>query len=145
MTSHCALCATELQTPVVRESRFWRTAVNRNQDLLGKMIICLLRHEESVTALTTDEWKELHEEVRWTTNRLQQAFAPDHFNYAFLMNMDHHVHLHVIPRYVGTRTLEGAEFSDPAYPGVYQALPRADEISGSEVLVAVASHFANPS
>jgi diadenosine tetraphosphate (Ap4A) HIT family hydrolase len=37
--------------------------------------------------------------VQRTTERLRRAFAPDHFNYAFLQNQDRHVHQHVIPRY----------------------------------------------
>jgi diadenosine tetraphosphate (Ap4A) HIT family hydrolase len=116
----CALCAAELQTPVLRESRHWRTAVNRNQNLLGKTIIVLLRHEEAVAALSADEWSELRGEVTWVTERLRQAFAPDHFNYAFLQNEDRHVHLHVIPRYADTRAVGDVVFDDSAYPDHYR-------------------------
>ena len=51
----CALCCPVLQTPVVHESASWRTAINRNQNLLGKLIVVLRRHEEDVTALTHEE------------------------------------------------------------------------------------------
>jgi diadenosine tetraphosphate (Ap4A) HIT family hydrolase len=139
MSAECALCKSVLETPVVRELRFWRIAINRNQDLLGKTIICLERHEESVAALTSEEWLELHEAVSWTTQRLQAAFSPDHFNYAFLMNLDHHVHLHVIPRYLGTRRLAGEEFTDSAYPDAFQRAPTANEISPPAVIAAVAA------
>jgi diadenosine tetraphosphate (Ap4A) HIT family hydrolase len=37
--------------------------------------------------------------VIWMTIALDQAFQPDHYNYAFLQNQDRHVHLHVFPRY----------------------------------------------
>jgi diadenosine tetraphosphate (Ap4A) HIT family hydrolase len=93
----CLLCQRRFETPVVRESLFWRSVINRNQNLLGKTFIALRRHEEEVAGLTLEEWAELRVEVRWLTERVQQAFAPDHFNYAFLMNVDPHVHLHVIP------------------------------------------------
>jgi diadenosine tetraphosphate (Ap4A) HIT family hydrolase len=116
----CALCRERLETPVVRESRHWRTFVNRNQDLLGKTIVALRRHEEQVTAVTAEEWAELRDEVRWVTERLRATFRPDHFNYAFLMNADPHVHLHVLPRYVGTRVAAGVEFADPDYPERYR-------------------------
>ena len=106
----CALCRPVLLTPIVRESAHWRIAINRNQNLLGKLFIALRRHEESVAGLTPDEWSELREQLRWTIDRLQDAFRPDHFNCAFLQNQDRHVHLHVIPRYASARTLAGREF-----------------------------------
>jgi hypothetical protein len=52
----------------------------------------------SGSALWAAEWLELHTQVQ-PTEQLSSAFAPDHFNYAFLQNHDRHVHLHVIPRY----------------------------------------------
>ena len=104
--------------PVVHQSQYWRVAINRNQNLLGKLLISLLRHEEAVTALTADEWSDLHAEIRWATGRLRLAFAGDHFNYAFLQNQDRHVHLHV-PRYASPRALAGETFTDTSYPGHY--------------------------
>ncbi len=133
----CPLCRAALQTPILRECRFWRSAVNRNQDLLGKTIIVLKRHEESVAGLRTEEWTELLGEIRYVTDCVRGAFDPDHFNYSFLMNMDRHVHLHVIPRYVGPRTLAGVEFSDPEYPAAYQLAPSAAEVAPPAVIAAV--------
>ncbi len=43
--SDCTFCESGLQTPVVHESGFWITALNRNQNLLGKLIVVLRRHE----------------------------------------------------------------------------------------------------
>jgi diadenosine tetraphosphate (Ap4A) HIT family hydrolase len=136
----CALCAPELQTPVLRESRHWRTALNRNQNLLGKTIVVLRRHGEAVTELSADEWSELHGELAWVTGRLGRAFAPDHFNYAFLQNEDRHVHLHVIPRYAGTRELGVVVFDDPAYPDHYR--PGEERRLGREQIDAIASALA---
>src|SRR2546425_281341 len=112
----CILCRPVLLTPVVQQSSYWRVAINRNQNLLGKLLISLLRHEEAVNALTADEWSDLHAEIDWATGRLRVAFAPDHFNYAFLQNQDRHVHLHVIPRYASPRALAGETFSDAPIP-----------------------------
>lgn len=140
-TGECVLCRAELATPIVRRSRFWRVALNRNQNQLGKTIIVLGRHLEEVALLSVDEWSELHTEVCWTTEHLRSAFTPDHFNYSFLQNRDRHVHLHVIPRYVGTRRIAGVEFSDPDYPARYFE-PAADErIVGRDVLEAIARAF----
>ena len=132
----CAFCERGLQTPVLRESAFWITALNRNQNLLGKVIVVLRRHEESAAALRPDEWNELRDEVRWATERLAAAFAPDHFNYAFLGKQDRHVHLHVIPRYASARHLDGVEFADPDYPSHY-AVPAPQRIVGADVLAAL--------
>ena len=119
-SGECALCRPTLLTPIVRESVHWRIAINRNQNLLGKLLIALRRHEEAVADLTPAEWSELQDELRWATERLREAFRPDHFNYAFLQNQDRHVHLHVIPRYASTRELGGREFADPDWPGHYR-------------------------
>ena len=138
----CALCAPELQTPVLRESHHWRTALNRNQNLLGKTIVVLRRHEEAVAALSADEWTELQGELGWVTERLRRAFAPDHFNYAFLQNEDGHVHLHVIPRYAGSRVVSNVTFDDSAYPHHYR--PGEERRLGSEQIDAIAAAIAEP-
>jgi diadenosine tetraphosphate (Ap4A) HIT family hydrolase len=126
----------------VRESELWLTVVNRNQNLLGKTFIALRRHEEDVVALTPREWTGLQDEVRWVTERVAQAFAPDHFNYSFLMNLDRHVDLRVIPRYVGTRELAGVTFSDPDYPDSYRPRP-GDQLASETVIEAVADALGN--
>jgi diadenosine tetraphosphate (Ap4A) HIT family hydrolase len=133
----CVFCREGLQTPVIREARFWQTAINRNQNLLGKAMICLRRHSESVDEISAEEWAELRDEVKWITERIRIAFAPDHFNYSFLMNADPHVHLHVIPRYVGVRSLAGVEFTDPDFPGSYREPRTASQIASPAVIEAV--------
>jgi diadenosine tetraphosphate (Ap4A) HIT family hydrolase len=137
----CVLCRPRLETPIVRTSTFWRVALNRNQNQLGKAIIVLRRHLEEVALLSPEEWDALHAEVRWTTERLRRAFSPDHFNYSFLQNQDRHVHLHVIPRYIGTREVAGVEFSDRDYPDRYLEPPADERIVGADVLAAIASAF----
>jgi diadenosine tetraphosphate (Ap4A) HIT family hydrolase len=75
--------------------------------------------------------------VQRTTERLQRAFAPDHFNYGFLHNQDRHVHLHVIPRYATARIVAGVRFEDPDYPGHY-SVPSPDRRVTTTVLDALA-------
>ena len=116
--SGCSLCGAS-PTPVLDECVHWQLRLNLNQNLLGKLIIVLRRHEEQVVALTADEWNALHKQVRLMTARLRAAFEPDHFNYAFLQNQDRHVHLHIIPRYAKPREVAGLRFEDPDYPDHY--------------------------
>jgi diadenosine tetraphosphate (Ap4A) HIT family hydrolase len=129
------LCKRQLATPVIRETLHWRTVVNRNQSLLGKTMIVLRRHEEPVTGLRVEEWSDLRTEVVWLTERLLALFSPDHFNYAFLQNVDRHVHLHVVPRYSRPRRFAGVEFTDPDYPHHYR--PGIENRVSPDVIAAI--------
>jgi len=114
----CGLCRADL-SPLLAESSYWRLVLNHNQNLLGKCFWVLRRHAEGVPELSTAEWLDLHQQLAYTTRALALAFAPDHFNYAFLQNQDRHVHCHVIARYATVRTFAGMSFADPDYPGHY--------------------------
>jgi diadenosine tetraphosphate (Ap4A) HIT family hydrolase len=137
----CVLCRAQLETPVLKTSEYWRVALNRNQNQLGKTIIVLRRHLEEVPLLSPEEWRDLHAEVRWTTERLSSAFNPDHFNYSFLQNQDRHVHLHVIPRYLGTREIGGTHFTDPDFPARYLEPSSNERIVRGDVLAAIVRAF----
>lgn len=115
MPKNCVLCDDNLE-PLIGESIHWIHILNYNQDFLGKSMIVLRRHLESVTDLANDEWIDLQEQLKIATNALQAAFAPVHFNYAFLQNQDKHVHIHVIPRYSGTQVFEGHTFPESDFP-----------------------------
>ena len=90
----------------------WHVVVNHNQNYLGKVMLVLRRHATDVTALTPDEQAELWRRLGDVKTALLGAFQPDHFNYVFLMNLDAHVHLHVIPRYAQPRIFAGTTFTD---------------------------------
>jgi|SRR5579859_170054 len=116
---------------------FWEVWLNVHQNLLGKLVIVLKRHEEQVTRLSAAEWLELHAQAQRTTERLRRAFAPDHFNYAFLQYQDRHVHLHVIPRYAAPREVSGSIFDDPDYPD-HDAVPGRERRVSPAILDALA-------
>jgi diadenosine tetraphosphate (Ap4A) HIT family hydrolase len=90
----------------------WHVVINHNQNYLGKVMLVLRRHATDVTALTSDEQAELWRLLSQAKTALLGAFQPDHYNYAFLMNMDAHVHMHVIPRYAQPRVFAGTTFAD---------------------------------
>jgi diadenosine tetraphosphate (Ap4A) HIT family hydrolase len=75
-------------------------------------MICLNRHDEDICNLRQEEISELWEIIRKVKVALLDCFQPDHFNYAFLMNKDAHVHLHVIPRYRQDHLFAGIKFQD---------------------------------
>ena len=136
MTASCSLCGPSL-TPVIDETSHWQIRLNYNQNLLGKLVIVFNHHEEQVANLSEQEWQELHVHIQRTTEQLRRAFAPDHFNYAFLQNQDRHVHLHVIPRYAAARMVAGVRFEDPDYPGHY-SVPGPERRVSTAVLDALA-------
>ena len=137
----CGLCARSLG-PIVMESDCWKLVVNVNQNLLGKCFLTLNRHEESVSDLSETEWLDLHRQLKRTTKALAEAFAPDHFNYAFLQNQDKHVHFHVIPRFATPRKFAGCLFEDPDFPGHYRVPSPGNMVSG-DVLTEVADGIRN--
>ena len=100
---------------VVEKGRYWTIATNLNQNLIGRLILVLNRDVEAVTALSLPEWADLHGEIARTRRALDAIFQPDQYNYAFLMNQDAQVHLHVVPRYAEQRTWSGAQFEDIHY------------------------------
>lgn len=114
----CPLCSDAL-APVIAQGDHWLVVLNRNQNLLGKSLLVLDRHEEQVIRLTEREWHELHVLLDRVTRAATDAFGPDHFNYAFLQNQDRHVHLHVVPRYATPRTVRGQSFVDSTWPDHY--------------------------
>ena len=135
----CGLCAPSLG-PIVIESAFWKLIVNLNQNLLGKCFLTLNRHEESVSDLSETEWLDLHRQLKRTTKALTEAFAPSHFNYAFLQNQDKHVHFHVIPRFAAPREFAGCQFGDPDFPGHY-SVPSPRNLVSVDVLEKVADEI----
>jgi diadenosine tetraphosphate (Ap4A) HIT family hydrolase len=104
---------------LVTAGPLWTLAVNRNQNLLGKVILVANRPVESVTALRPDEWSDLHCQIVRVTAALDALFKPDQYNHAFLMNADAQVHLHVVPRYRGERQWGGQVFSDPHFGSLF--------------------------
>jgi diadenosine tetraphosphate (Ap4A) HIT family hydrolase len=90
----------------------WHIVVNHSQNYLGKVMLVLRRHEIDVTNLTSAEQVELWSLLGRVKSALLGAFQPDHFNYAFLMNLDAHVHMHVIPRYAASQAFAGLTFTD---------------------------------
>jgi diadenosine tetraphosphate (Ap4A) HIT family hydrolase len=110
----CSDCANFHIDPrdLVGSWEHWHVVVNHNQDYLGKVMLVLRRHATDVTALTPAEQAEFWSLLGDLKTALLGAFQPDHFNYAFLMNLDAHVHMHIIPRYARPQVFAGAAFED---------------------------------
>lgn len=123
-----------LPETVIEERPLWRLAVNRNQDLLGKSMVVLRRDCTAVIDVLPSEWESLHAELRRLVPALRRIFQPDQFNFAFLMNLDAQVHLHVIPRYATPREWEGAVFNDVHWGSAFGHEQRVLELSSLAAL-----------
>lgn len=108
-----------LQSSLVGETEHWTIAVNRNQNLLGKVVLVSRRDIEAVTELNDAEWHALHAQMRRVCAELDELFRPDPYNHAFLMNLDSQVHLHVVPRYASPRDWHGEAFTDPHFGSLF--------------------------
>lgn len=108
-----------LPETVIEERAHWTLAVNRNQDLLGKSMVVLRRECTAVIDVHDEEWATLRHELRRLVPALTELFHPDQINFAFLMNLDAQVHLHVIPRYATARRWRDLDFEDPHWGSAF--------------------------
>jgi diadenosine tetraphosphate (Ap4A) HIT family hydrolase len=87
---------------------------------------------------TCREWSRLQLEIQRVVPALEHLSQPDQFNFAFLMNLDAQVHLHVVRRYALPRRWHDLDFVDPHWGSAFgdeqrvlepdQLQPLADEI-----------------
>ncbi len=103
----------------VERGELWTFALNRNQNLPGKSLLVLNRHCERVPDLTAEEWASLRPHTARATAALDYLLAPDLYNLAFLMNLDAHVHLHIVPRYASPVEWRGETYTDPHYGSLF--------------------------
>ena len=61
----------------------------------------------------------LRDELRRVAAALDGLFRPDGFNFAFLMNADPQVHLHVVPRYASPRYWRDLDLTDDHWGGAF--------------------------
>lgn len=75
-------------------------------------MIVIRRDCTAVVDVQDDEWANLRHELRRLVGALTALFNPVQLNYAFRMNVDAQVHLHVIPRYATACHWRGLVFAD---------------------------------
>ena len=113
----CPLCRPARGVVLVNDH--WTLVCNENQATLGRVFFALNRHETDVAALTEAELISLWAFLRETKQALTALFAPDHFNYMFLMNLTPHAHFHIFPRYAAPREFAGQSWADSRFGDHY--------------------------
>ena len=131
----CPLCRPA--RGVVLGNDHWTLMLNENQATLGRVFFALNRHETDIAALTEGELLSLWAFLRETKQALTALFAPDHFNYMFLMNLTPHAHFHIFPRYAGPREFAGQTWADARFGDHYD--PDAARAIDDTVMDALAS------
>lgn len=127
----CALC--DIDRHVLARNEHWTACLNDDQAFLGRCFFALKRHETDVATLTQAERDSLWSLAGATKAALDDLFAPDHYNYAFLMNLTPHVHMHIIPRYAASREFGGVKIRDERFnahydPAAALILPEAVQV-----------------
>lgn len=118
----CSLC--EIAQRQIVRGEYWTLVLNANQSTLGRVFFALNRHLTDVTSITDAEQRGLWRGLRVVKATLDALFAPDHYNYVFLMNVDPHVHMHVYPRYMTDRRYLTQPFTDTMFGRHYDASQR---------------------
>ena len=106
----------------VYEGKSWSVFLSDEQDYIGRCILVLKRHCNSLSGLTDDEWNELRDLIRRVEACLKSVLGATLCNWSCLMNSfyknsspDPHLHIHVRPRYdkpvmLGVNTYSDSEF-----------------------------------
>jgi diadenosine tetraphosphate (Ap4A) HIT family hydrolase len=135
-----------LRPYVVLDNPYWTLILNDNQATLGRVFFYLKRPETDVTALTPEERESLWAFLAEAKQALVALFAPDHFNYMFLMNLDSHVHMHIYPRYASPREFAKQTFADNQFGGHYdpQQTRAVDAATRDALLIALRHELTQP-
>ena len=121
------------------ESGHWRVFLADEQDYVGRCVLVLRRHCESLSELTEEEWMELHRMVRLIESCVKEVFGAELCNWSCLMNSFYkssdpnpHVHVHVRPRYRTPVTINGHVYADAEF-GHHYSLQRNSRVSEEDM------------
>jgi diadenosine tetraphosphate (Ap4A) HIT family hydrolase len=115
----------------VKPYRHWVWSLRPVQCTLGASVLSVTTETTRFSDLGAEAFAALAEVVKEVEANLKRAFAYDKINYLMLMMVDPLVHFHVVPRYQGPRTFQGAEWVDKSWG-------RFPDLAGPEITPALA-------
>lgn len=131
---------TDFSRFLVKDFGNWSLYVHDNQCYLGRCYLWCNRADAlDLPDATTEEWDELRYILKEVETGLNDLFKPDLLNYAFLGNITHHLHGHIIPRYARSVQFEGLIFEDKRWGQNYQT--EHSFITPPEVLEVIIKKF----
>lgn len=108
---------------ILKEYRHWRLYLHENQSALGRTYLWAKREDaDDLLRATDEELLEFKQACLEVEQALKKTFSPDRLNFEFLANEAHHLHGHIIPRYVSERQFGGLEFVDHNYGGRFSLI-----------------------
>lgn len=102
---------------LIHEYDHWAVLLRPAQVTLGSLVLAAKSDAIAFGQLPSAAHAELATVTGDIEATLSAQVAYDRINYLMLMMVDPHVHFHVLPRYDGSRSLDGIEIADSAWPG----------------------------
>ena len=117
---------------LVREYAHWLVLVRPAQVTLGSLVLAAKSEATAYGDLPPESFSEQAAVIVAIERGLKAFCGYERINYLMLMMVDPHVHLHIIPRYSGSRAWRGLDFADLGWPGPPD-LKSATELSPSQI------------
>ncbi len=83
----------------------------KDQKNKGRCILAFKDHRSDLTELSPEELTEFMQEVMQVANALHRLYHPDKLNYGSYADVVKHLHIHIVPKYIGAPGW-GGTFSD---------------------------------
>ncbi|MCL6697425.1 HIT family protein [Sphingomonas sp. NSE70-1] len=102
---------------LIREYEHWVVLLRPAQVTLGSLILAAKGDATAFGQLPPGAHAELATVTKDLEATLLTGLGYEKINYLMLMMVDPHVHFHVLPRYSGSKSFNGLDFSDAGWPG----------------------------
>lgn len=128
MNTNCTWCniSEEKKKYLIAQSQYWSVYLADKQDYIGRCILVLNRHCESISKLDDEEWAELKVLIERLETAITSSLGANMFNWSCLMNdfyksetPNPHLHIHVRPRYNTPVIINGKEYFDEEFAHHY--------------------------
>ena len=125
--ANCKYCNDKgIEESFVYETKYWKVYLAYEQSYLGRCVVALKRHAESLSEVKKEELLDFIELVKKLETGLKKSFGATMFNWTCLMNDAYkeknpipHVHWHFRPRYKNNVEFAGVIFEDKEFGNHY--------------------------
>ena len=124
----CNLCNINEYVFLIKKFKYWDLCVGNYQHTLGSLVIVLKKHKELFSDLNKNDIIEMLSIVKTGQKILTKKFNPDWFNVQQNGNWEHHLHIHITPRYKKHRRFDGRIFNDKSFGQPVQYTNKSEKI-----------------
>jgi len=120
MSANCEMCPiletyNDGKDVQILQTERRRVVLDKNQRFLDKTLVTPLKHEQSLSELDDENWREFHQVVKDFESVICKIFELSNFNWSCFMDMaangqETRVHWYVRPRYTNKTVVKGGEF-----------------------------------